>query len=132
MDPGRGVLHGPSWASTPAVLNDVSFDMLASLGFSRADIEAANTYCCGAMTLEGAPYLKEQHLSVFDSAPTPAAGSASAILSVESHIRMMAASQPFISGAISKTINMPNSATVEECKDAYMLSWRLGLKANAL
>ena len=107
------------------------FDMLKVLGFSRADIDAANLHVCGAMTLEGAPYLKEQHLPVFDCAnPCGRVGKRS--LSVESHIRMMAAVQPFISGAISKTINMPNAASVRECGDAYMLSWRLGLKANAL
>ena len=116
---------------TDAHLDDVSFDMLAALRFSKADIEAANTYCCGAMTLEGAPFLREEHLAVFDCA-NPCGRIGRRFLSVESHIRMMAAAQPFISGAISKTINMPNAATVEECKDAYMLSWRLGLKANAL
>jgi ribonucleoside-diphosphate reductase alpha chain len=112
-------------------LNDVAFDLLSALGFSKAEIEAANTYCCGAMTLEGAPHLKEEHLSVFDCA-NPCGRLGKRALSVDSHILMMAAAQPFISGAISKTINMPNTATVEQCKDAYMLSWRLGLKANAL
>ncbi|MEL7430223.1 MAG: vitamin B12-dependent ribonucleotide reductase, partial [Pseudomonadota bacterium] len=87
--------------------------------------------CCGAMTLEGAPHLKDEHLPVFDCA-NPCGKIGKRALSVESHIRMMAAAQPFISGAISKTINMPNSATVEDCKDAYMLSWKLALKANAL
>ncbi|MEM8877936.1 MAG: vitamin B12-dependent ribonucleotide reductase, partial [Pseudomonadota bacterium] len=86
---------------------------------------------CGAMTLEGAPHLKEEHLPVFDCA-NPCGRIGKRYLSVESHIRMMAAAQPFISGAISKTINMPNEATVEDCKEAYMLSWRLALKANAL
>ncbi|UEM05101.1 vitamin B12-dependent ribonucleotide reductase [Skermanella rosea] len=114
-----------------AALDDFGFDMLAHLGFSRAEIDAANTYCCGAMTLEGAPHLREEHLSVFDCA-NPCGRIGKRYLSTESHIRMMAAAQPFISGAISKTINMPNSATVEQCKDAYMLSWRLGTKANAL
>ncbi len=112
-------------------LNDISFDMLAALGFSKSDVEAANTYVCGAMTLEGAPHLKEEHLAVFDCA-NPCGRIGKRYLSAESHIRMMAAAQPFISGAISKTINMPNGATVEDCKNAYMLSWRLGLKANAL
>ena len=106
-------------------------DLLAELGFSKADIEAANEFCCGSMTLEGAPGLKAEHLPIFDCA-NPCGRKGKRFLSVESHIRMMAASQPFISGAISKTINMPNAATVEECKEAYMLSWRLGLKANAL
>ncbi|HEV7369478.1 vitamin B12-dependent ribonucleotide reductase [Arenibaculum sp.] len=112
-------------------LDDLGFDMLSFLGFTRQEIELANTYCCGAMTLEGAPFLKEEHLAVFDCA-SPCGRIGKRFLSTESHIRMMAAAQPFISGAISKTINMPNSATVEECKDAYLLSWRLGIKANAL
>jgi ribonucleoside-diphosphate reductase alpha chain len=107
------------------------FDLLGALGFSKAEIEAANSFACGAMTLEGAPYLKPEHLPVFDCA-NPCGRTGKRYLSVESHIRMMAAAQPFTTGAISKTINMPNDATVEDCKDAYMLSWRLGLKANAL
>ena len=112
-------------------LNDPSFDMLSALGFSKEEIEVANIHVCGAMTLEGAPHLKDEHLPVFDCA-NPCGRIGKRYLSVESHIRMMAASQPFISGAISKTINMPNDATVEDCKDAYMLSWKLALKANAL
>jgi ribonucleoside-diphosphate reductase alpha chain len=112
-------------------LNEPSFDLLAFLGFSKADIEAANVHVCGAMTLEGAPFLKLEHYNVFDCA-NPCGRLGKRYLSVESHIRMMAAAQPFISGAISKTINMPNEATVEDCKGAYMLSWRLALKANAL
>jgi ribonucleoside-diphosphate reductase alpha chain len=115
----------------PAALADPGFDLLAALGFSKSEIEAANAYCCGAMTLEGAPHLKEEHLAVFDCA-NPCGRNGKRCLSVESHIRMMAAAQPFITGAISKTINMPNAATVEECKDAYLLSWQLGLKATAL
>jgi ribonucleoside-diphosphate reductase alpha chain len=107
------------------------FDLLTALGFTRAQIEAANTYICGAMTLEGAPELDPAHLPVFDCA-NPCGRIGVRFLSAESHIRMMAASQPFITGAISKTINMPNAATVEDCKQAYLLSWRLGLKANAL
>jgi ribonucleoside-diphosphate reductase alpha chain len=116
---------------TAEQLDDVAFDMLATLGFAKAEIEAANTYCCGAMTLEGVPFLRAEHLPVFDCA-NPCGRIGKRALSVESHIRMMAAAQPFISGAISKTINMPSSATVEQCKDAYRLSWRLALKANAL
>ncbi len=112
-------------------LNDPSFDLLTHLGFSKADIEAANVHVCGAMTLEGAPHLKLEHYAVFDCA-NPCGRIGKRYLSVESHIRMMAAAQPFISGAISKTINMPNDATVEDCKSAYMLSWKLALKANAL
>ncbi|QDY99655.1 vitamin B12-dependent ribonucleotide reductase [Nitratireductor mangrovi] len=116
---------------TDEQLNDLSFEMLPALGFSRKDIEAANIHVCGAMTLEGAPHLKEEHLPVFDCA-NPCGKIGKRFLSVESHIRMMAAAQPFISGAISKTINMPNEATVDDCKSAYMLSWKLALKANAL
>ncbi len=116
---------------THAELEDVSFDMLSALGFTKKEVDQANSYCCGAMTLEGAPGLKDAHLPVFDCA-NPCGRHGKRYLSVESHIRMMAAAQPFISGAISKTINMPNDASVEDCKDAYMLSWRLGLKANAL
>ena len=112
-------------------LNDYGFDLLAAIGFTRLEVEAANSYCCGAMTLEGAPYLKDEHLPVFDCA-NPCGRKGTRLLSVESHIRMMAAAQPFISGAISKTINMANSATVEDCKEAYLLSWKLALKANAL
>src|ERR1700748_853557 len=106
-------------------------DLLAALGFSKREIEAANIHVCGAMTVEGAPHLKAEHYPVFDCA-NPCGKIGKRYLSVESHIRMMAASQPFISGAISKTINMPNDATVEDCKSAYMLSWKLALKANAL
>ncbi|MBT5081198.1 MAG: vitamin B12-dependent ribonucleotide reductase [Rhodospirillaceae bacterium] len=112
-------------------LNDLSFNMLGELGFSNSEIEDTNIYCCGAMTLEGAPDLKDEHLSVFDCA-NPCGRIGKRYLSVDSHIKMMAAAQPFISGAISKTINMPNSASVEDCKRAYRDSWRLGLKANAL
>ncbi len=112
-------------------LEDQNFNLLAHLGFTRAEIDAANVYVCGAMTVEGAPHLKLEHYSVFDCA-SPCGRTGKRYLSVESHIRMLAAAQPFITGAISKTINMPNEATVEDCKEAYMLSWRLGLKANAL
>jgi ribonucleoside-diphosphate reductase alpha chain len=112
-------------------IKDPAFDLLTALGFTKKDIEAANEHVCGAMTLEGAPHLKAEHLSVFDCA-NPCGRKGKRYLSVDSHIYMMAASQPFISGAISKTINMPNDATVEECKASYMLSWRLALKANAL
>ena len=112
-------------------LLDPAFDLLTFLGFSKKNIEDANEHVCGAMTLEGAPHLKPEHLPVFDCA-NPCGRKGKRYLSVESHIRMMAASQPFISGAISKTINMPNDATVEDCKASYLLSWRLALKANAL
>ncbi len=115
----------------PKKLDDVSFDMLSSLGFPRDQIDAANIFVCGSMTIEGAPHVKEEHLPVFDCA-NPCGHTGKRYLSVESHIRMIAASQPFISGAISKTINMPANSTIEDCSEAYLLSWRLGLKANAL
>uniref|UniRef100_UPI003FA5A966 TSCPD domain-containing protein n=1 Tax=Devosia sp. TaxID=1871048 RepID=UPI003FA5A966 len=126
-----GVDFLKSLGVTDEHLADFTFDLLSFLGFSKKDIEAANIHVCGAMTLEGAPHLKDEHLPVFDCA-TPCGKIGKRYLSVESHILMMAAAQPFISGAISKTINMPNDATVEEAKEAYMLSWRLALKANAL
>lgn len=114
-----------------AQLNDFNFDMLSALGFSKAEIDAANAYCCGTMTLEGAPHLQEKHLSIFDCA-NPCGRIGKRYLSIDSHIEMMAAVQPFISGAISKTINMPNVASIDDCKNAYMKSWQLGIKANAL
>ena len=107
------------------------FDLLATIGFTPAEIDAANTHVCGTMTLEGAPGLKDEHLSVFDCA-NPCGKLGKRFLSVNSHIDMMAAAQPFISGAISKTINMPNDATIEDCSEAYIRSWRMGIKANAL
>ena len=116
---------------SPADLASPTFDLLAHLGFTKREIEAANIHVCGAMTVEGAPHLKAEHYPVFDCA-NPCGRTGKRYLSVESHIRMMAAAQPFISGAISKTINMPNEAGVEDCKSAYMLSWKLALKANAL
>jgi ribonucleoside-diphosphate reductase alpha chain len=112
-------------------LSDPGFDLLRHLGFSRAQIDAANDHVCGTMTLEGAPHLKAEHLPVFDCA-NPCGKTGQRYLGVESHIRMMAAAQSFISGAISKTINMANSASITDCQKAYELSWSLGVKANAL
>ena len=112
-------------------LNDPSFDLLRHLGFSRAEIDAANDHVCGTMTLEGAPHLKEEHYSIFDCA-NPCGKKGKRYLSVNSHIFMMAAAQSFISGAISKTINMANDASITDCQKAYELSWSLGVKANAL
>jgi len=116
---------------TTEQLDDVTFDMLAELGFTKDEIEAANVHCCGAMTVEGAPHLADEHLAVFDCA-TACGRTGKRALSWKSHIKMMAAAQPFISGAISKTVNMPHDAKVEECKAAYEMSWKLCLKANAL
>jgi ribonucleoside-diphosphate reductase alpha chain len=116
---------------TPEEYNNFEWDLLDALGFSENEIEAANDYVCGTMMLEGAPYLKNEHLPVFDCANT-CGKKGQRFIHAHGHIRMMAAAQPFISGAISKTINLPNEATVEEISDAYMLSWQLGLKACAL
>ncbi len=114
-----------------AKLRDPGFDLLRHLGFTREQIDMANLHVCGTMTLEGAPHLKPEHYPVFDCA-NPCGKIGRRYLSAESHIRMMAAAQSFISGAISKTINMPNEATIDDCKAAYELSWSLGIKANAL
>ncbi|MCE8535869.1 vitamin B12-dependent ribonucleotide reductase [Ruegeria pomeroyi] len=121
-----GVLGIPA-----AKLNDPTFDLLRHLGFTKKDIDAANDHVCGTMTLEGAPHLSEEHYAIFDCA-NPCGKKGKRFLSVDSHITMMAAAQSFISGAISKTINMPNNATIEDCQKAYELSWSLGVKANAL
>ncbi|MEQ8897466.1 MAG: vitamin B12-dependent ribonucleotide reductase [Roseovarius sp.] len=114
-----------------AKLNDPTFDMLAHLGYSKAEVEAANDHVCGTMTLEGAPHLKTEHYSVFDCA-NACGKRGKRFLSVNAHIDMMAAAQSFISGAISKTINMPNDASITDCQKAYERSWRMGVKANAL
>ncbi|MDZ7719493.1 MAG: vitamin B12-dependent ribonucleotide reductase [Balneolaceae bacterium] len=112
-------------------LSDHNFDMLRYLGFSKDQIQDANDYVCGTMTIEGAPHLKEKDYPVFDCA-NKCGRIGKRFISAEGHINMMAAAQPFISGAISKTINLPNEATVEDFKDAYMQSWEKMLKANAL
>ncbi len=112
-------------------LSNPQFDMLKHLGFSNKEIQEANDYVCGTMTVEGAPHLKDEHLPVFDCA-NRCGRIGTRYIKPGGHIRMMAAAQPFISGAISKTINLPNEATVNDFKDAYMESWELMLKANAL
>ena len=116
---------------SPEQYNDFEWSLLEALGFSEEEIEAANDYVCGTMMLEGAPHLKDEHLPVFDCA-NKCGKKGQRYIHAHGHIRMMAAAQPFISGAISKTINLPNEASVEEIADAYMLSWELGLKACAL
>jgi ribonucleoside-diphosphate reductase alpha chain len=110
---------------------DFEWSLLDALGFTDAQMEAANDYVCGTMTVEGAPYLKEEHLPVFDCA-NKCGKKGERYIHAHGHIRMMAAAQPFISGAISKTINLPHEAKVEEIADSYLLSWQLGLKACAL
>ena len=116
---------------TPEQYNDFEWSLLEALGFTDEQIEAANDYVCGTMMLEGAPGLKEEHLPVFDCA-NKCGQKGQRYIHAHGHIRMMGATQPFISGAISKTINLPNEAAVEDIADAYYLSWKLGLKANAL
>jgi len=116
---------------TEEQLNDFSFSMLQELGFSKAQISAANDYVCGTMTLEGAPHLREEHYAVFDCA-NKCGKYGTRYIKAEGHILMMGVAQPFLSGAISKTINLPNEATVEDVSKAYELSWKVGTKANAL
>jgi len=112
-------------------LADPTLSVLEAIGFTKTEVQAANGFATGTMTLEGAPHLKDEHLPIFDCA-NKCGTMGKRYISAEGHIRMMASCQPFISGAISKTINMPNEATIDDVKAAYMLSWRLGLKANAL
>ncbi len=116
---------------TDEQLADPGFDMLRYLGFTRKQIEQANNYVCGTMTVEGAPRLKEEHLPVFDCA-NKCGRIGTRYITADGHINMMAAAQPFISGAISKTINLPNEATVDDIQNAYKRSWEKMLKANAL
>src|SRR5688572_7528622 len=116
---------------TPEQYFNFEWSLLESLGFTDDEIEAANDYVCGTMTVEGAPLLKDEHLSVFDCA-NKCGKKGERYIHAHGHIRMMGAVQPFISGAISKTINLPHEASVEEIADCYYLSWLLGLKANAL
>ena len=118
---GLGVDEYTSW----------DFDLLKALGFTKEQIQEANDVICGRQTIEGAPYVKEEHLKVFDTA-NKNGKYGRRFIHHNGHIKMMAAAQPFISGAISKTINMPKEVTAEDIEEAYMLSWKLGLKAMAL
>ena len=111
--------------------NNFEWSLLNALGFTDEQIEEANINICGTMTVEGAPYLKEEHLPVFDCA-NKCGNIGERYIHYSGHIKMMAAAQPFLSGAISKTINLPNEATIEEIEEAYLLSWKSGLKACAL
>ncbi len=112
-------------------LSATGYELLRDLGFADEEIHQANLFCCGAMTVEGAPHLREEHYPVFDCA-NPCGRIGSRALSVDAHLSMMAACQPFISGAISKTVNMPATANIADCARAYRLAWHLGLKAIAL
>ncbi|MBI4114965.1 MAG: vitamin B12-dependent ribonucleotide reductase [Candidatus Omnitrophica bacterium] len=115
----------------PEQYDDINFNLLEALGFSGAEIEEAGNVICGMMTIEGAPHLKPEHLPVFDCA-NRCGKTGKRFLEPMSHLKMMAAAQPFISGAISKTVNLPNEITVEEIEKLYIEAWRLGLKAAAL
>lgn len=115
----------------PEEYHNEKFNLLLSLGFKREEIAAANDYACGTMMVEGATDLKDEHLEIFDCA-NKCGKNGERYIHAHGHIKMMGATQPFISGAISKTINLPNEATVDEIKDCYRLSWELALKANAL
>lgn len=115
----------------PEEYKSPKFNMLETLGFSQAEIEEANRLVCGTMTVEGAPHLKAEHLPIFDCA-NKCGRIGERYIQPMAHVRMMAAVQPFISGAISKTVNLPKEATVEEIRDIYVQGWKLGLKAVAL
>ncbi|MEM8835496.1 MAG: adenosylcobalamin-dependent ribonucleoside-diphosphate reductase [Planctomycetota bacterium] len=110
---------------------DMGFNFLRARGLTGEQVRVLNTRVCGTQTVEGAPFLKDEHLPVFDCANT-CGDTGTRFIKPGGHIRMMAAAQPFISGAISKTINLPADASIDDIKDAYRLSWELGLKANAL
>ncbi len=116
---------------TQEQMDDYDLNILEQIGFTKEEISLANDYVCGTMTTEGAPFLKHEHYPVFDTA-SKCGKKGKRYIAAVAHIKLMAAAQPFISGAISKTINLPNEAGIEEIKDAYMTSWKLGLKANAL
>jgi ribonucleoside-diphosphate reductase alpha chain len=131
-----------AWALSPDALKacgvdpaaaqaDPNFNLLSHLGLTSANIDALNLTICGTSTVEGAPFLKAEHLPVFDCA-NKCGRLGKRFIHPKGHITMMAAAQPFISGAISKTINLPNDATIQDIKDCYRMSWELGLKANAL
>ncbi len=112
-------------------LGDFEFSVLKHLGFTNKEIEAANDYICGTMTIEDAPHIKQEHYSVFDCA-NKCGRNGKRFIAPEAHIQMMSVAQPFISGSISKTINIPNEANVNDFKEAYLKSWLKGLKCNAL
>lgn len=116
---------------TPAQLDDSHFDMLTELGFSSEQVSEVNDYICGTMMIEGAPHIKDEHLPIFDCA-NKCGKRGERYIDYMAHVRMMAAAQPFISGAISKTINMPADASVDNVGDVHLASWRLMLKAIAL
>ncbi|MFN7971830.1 MAG: LAGLIDADG family homing endonuclease [Acidobacteriota bacterium] len=116
---------------TAEQLSDWTFNLLKAIGFSQEEIQAANDYCAGTMTIEGAPHLRPEHLPVFDCA-NRCGRKGTRFIPYKAHINAMAAAQPFLSGAISKTINMPHDASIGDVKEAYELGWKSMLKAVAL
>jgi ribonucleoside-diphosphate reductase alpha chain len=116
---------------TEGQINSFDFQLLQACGFSKQEIASANDYICGTMTIEGAPFLKHEHYPIFDCA-SKCGKKGTRFIRSSAHIKMMAAAQPFISGAISKTINLPGSSSIDEVKDAYMQSWKMGIKANSI
>ncbi len=112
-------------------LSNANFSLLSHLGFTEDQISAAEDYICGTMTLEGAPYLKDEHLPVFDCA-SRCGLKGKRYIAVDGHLKMMAAVQPFVSGSISKTVNMPAESSVQEVLDVYMRGWKYMLKGIAL
>lgn len=116
---------------TDEMLADPKLDILEVLGFTKEQIEEANEYVCGTMTIEGAPHLKEIHYPIFDCA-NRCGRKGKRFIPWIAHLHMMSSAQQFITGAISKTINMPEEATLEDVEKAYLLSWKYMLKAVAL
>ncbi len=112
-------------------LNQPGFSLLRHLGFSATEIAEANEVIVGRMTIEGAPYLEDEHYPVFDCA-NRCGKTGRRFLAPMAHVKMMAAAQPFLSGAISKTVNLPNEATVDDVREIYETGWKFGLKAVAL
>ena len=127
---GADVLRGPLGMSE-ADIDAHGGDLLAWMDFAAEDVEAANVFALGAGTVEGAPHLDPAHLPVFDTA-TPSGRRGTRALSSDAHLLMMAAVQPFVSGAISKTVNLPADATIDDCARTYARAHALGLKAVAL
>ena len=113
------------------IYNDESFNFLKEVGFTEDEIEATNEYVCGTMTIEDAPHIKEEHLAVFDCA-SKCGKKGKRFIYHTGHIKILAATQPFVSGSISKTINMPNEVETKDILEAFHMSWQLGLKANAI
>ena len=111
------------------IVNNTVPSALFKLGYTHDEADQIVSYIDATGTIEGAPNIKDEHLAVFDCSFKPAKGTRS--IHYMGHLRMMAATQPFISGAISKTVNLPNNASVEDIMEAYIQAWKLGIKAVA-